>query len=151
MPGKYFEEFEVGQATEHRVGRTITEADNTLFCALTMNNQPLHLDAEYAKRTQFGQRVVNGILVIGLTIGISVEDTTAGTLVANIGFTDVEHPRPVFIGDTIRVRTEVKSKRPTSKPDRGLVEFRHIAINQKGEEVLTLIRKTLVQTRPSGK
>lgn len=151
MPGKYFEEFEAGQTIEHRVGRTITEADNTLFCALTMNNQPLHLDAEYAKKTQFGQRVVNGILVIGLTIGISVEDTTAGTLVANIGFTDVEHPRPVFIGDTIRVRTVVKSKRPTSKPDRGLVEFRHIAINQKGEEVLTLIRKTLVQTRPSGK
>lgn len=148
MPGKYYEEFTVGQTIEHRVGRTITEADNTLFCALTMNNQPLHLDAEYAKKTQFGQRVVNGIFVVGLTIGISVEDTTAGTLVANLGFTDVEHPLPVFIGDTIRVKTVVKAKRPSSKPGRGLVEFQHIAINQKGEEVLTLLRKTLVQTKP---
>lgn len=151
MPGKYYEEFKVGEVIEHRAGRTITEADNTLFCALTMNNQPLHLDEEYAKSTQFGRRVVNGIYVVGLAVGISVEDTTAGTIVANLGFTDVEHPRPVFIGDTIRVKTVVKSKRPSSKPGRGLVEFRHIAVNQKGEEVLTLLRKTLVQTKPAGK
>ncbi|MEM3086912.1 MAG: MaoC family dehydratase [Halobacteria archaeon] len=147
MPGKYYEEFKVGKTIEHRATRTITEADNLLFCALTMNNQPLHLDEEYAKSTQFGRRVVNGIYVMGLAVGISVEDTTAGTLVANLGYADVEHPKPVFIGDTIRVKTVVKSKRLSSKPGRGLVEFRHVAVNQKGEEVLTLLRKAMVQTR----
>ena len=147
MPGKWFEEFEVGQVVEHRVGRTITEADNVLFCALTMNNQPLHLDEEWAKTTPFGQRVVNGLLTLSLSVGMSVEDLTAGTLVANLGYYDVEHTKPVFHGDTIRVRSEVLDKRPTSKPDRGLVEIRHVVTKQDGTEVLTYRRRALVRTK----
>lgn len=147
MPGKRFEEFEVGDVIHHDKGRTITEADNVLFCALTMNDQPLHLDEEYAKTTQFGQRVVNGLLTLSLSVGMSVGDLTAGTLVANLGYYDVEHTKPVFHGDTIRVRTEVVDKRPTSKPDRGLVELRHVVTNQRGDEVLTYKRRALVKTR----
>lgn len=147
MPGKFFEEFEEGMVIEHRVGRTITETDNVLFCALTMNNQPLHLDEEWAKETPFGQRVVNGLLTLALSVGISVEDLTAGTLVANLGYYDVEHAKPVFHGDTIRVRSEVVSKRTTSKPDRGLVEIKHTVMNQRGAEVLTYTRRALVKLR----
>lgn len=147
MPGKYFEEFKEGEIIEHRTTRTITEADNVLFCALTMNNQPLHLDEEYAKKTPFGRRVVNGLLTLSLATGISVEDTTAGTLVANLGFYDVEHSKPLFHGDTVRVRTEVRSKKPTSRADRGIVEFRHVVTNQKGEEVLTFLRRAMVLAR----
>lgn len=150
MPGKFFEEFEVGQVIEHAAGRTITEADNVLFCALTMNNQPLHLDEEWAKKTPFGQRVVNGLLTLSLSVGMSVEDLTAGTLVANLGYYDVEHSKPVFHGDTIRVRSEVLSKRPTSKPDRGLVEVRHVVTNQRGDEVLTYKRRALVKLKTNG-
>lgn len=148
MPGKFYEEFEPGMVVQHDVGRTITEADNVLFCALTMNNQPLHLDEEWAKKTPFGQRVVNGLLTLSLSVGMSVGDLTAGTLVANLGYYDVEHTKPVFHGDTIRVRSEVVEKRPTSKPDRGLVEIRHVVTNQDGVEVLTYKRRALVKTRP---
>lgn len=147
MPGKFFEEFQVGETVEHRVGRTITEADNVLFCALTMNNQPLHLDEEYARTTAFGQRVVNGLLTLSLSVGLSVEDLTAGTLVANLGYYDVEHTKPVFHGDTIRVRSVVTDKRATSRPERGLVEIRHVVTNQRGEEVLTYKRRALVRVR----
>lgn len=147
MPGKFYEEFEVGQVIEHRVGRTITEADNVLFCALTMNNQPLHLDEEWAKQTKFGQRVVNGLLTLSLSVGMSVEDLTAGTLVANLGYYDVEHTKPVFHGDTIRIRSEVLSKRETSKPGQGLVEIRHVVTKQTGDEVLTYKRRALVKFR----
>ena len=147
MPGKHYEEFEVGMVIEHDLGRTITEADNVLFCALTMNDQPLHLDAEYAKKTPFGQRVVNGLLTLSLSVGMSVRDLTAGTLVANLGYYDVEHTKPVFHGDTIRVRSEVLSKRETSKPGQGLVEIKHVVTNQRGEEVLTYKRRALVTKR----
>jgi acyl dehydratase len=147
MPGKHFEEFEVGMVVHHDLGRTITEADNVLFCAMTMNDQPLHLDEEWAKQTPFGQRVVNGLLTLSLSVGMSVRDLTAGTLVANLGYYDVEHTKPVFHGDTIRVRSEVVDKRPTSKPDRGLVEIRHVVTNQRGEDVLTYKRRALVRTR----
>ncbi|MFA5860391.1 MAG: MaoC family dehydratase [Candidatus Thermoplasmatota archaeon] len=148
MPGKFYEDFEVGSIIHHDKGRTITEADNVLFCALTMNDQPLHLDAEYAKKTQFGQRVVNGLLTLSLSVGMSVGDLTAGTLVANLGYYDVEHTKPVFLGDTIRVRSEVLSKRETSKPGQGLVEIKHVVTKQDGTEVLTYRRKALVRHRP---
>lgn len=150
MPGKHFEDFRVGEVIHHETGRTITEADNVLFCALTMNQQPLHLDEEWAKRTPFGQRVVNGLLTLSLSVGMSVGDLTAGTLVANLGYYDVEHTKPVFHGDTIRVRSEVADKRATSKPDRGLVEIRHVVTNQRGEEVLTYRRRALVRTKSPG-
>lgn len=147
VTGKFYEDFAVGEVVSHDKGRTITEADNVLFCALTMNDQPLHLDEEFAKKTQFGQRVVNGLLTLSLSVGMSVGDLTAGTLVANLGYYDVEHTRPVFHGDTIRVRSEVVDKRPTSKADRGLVEIRHVVTNQRGEEVLTYKRRALVKVR----
>ena len=145
--GKWFEELEAGQVIQHDKGRTITEADNVLFCALTMNDQPLHLDAEYAKTTQFGQRVVNGLLTLSLSVGMSVGDLTAGTLVANLGYYDVEHTKPVFHGDTIRVRSEVLSKRATSKPGQGLVEIRHVVTKQDGAEVLTYKRRALLRMK----
>jgi len=145
--GKFYEEFEVGQVIEHHKGRTITETDNVLFCSLTMNDQPLHLDEEWAKTTPFGQRVVNGLLTLALSVGMSVGDLTGGTLVANLGYYDVEHTKPVFHGDTIRVKSEVVDKRPTSKPERGLVELRHVVTNQRGEEVLTYRRRALVLSR----
>ncbi|MHB8585384.1 MAG: MaoC family dehydratase [Thermoplasmatota archaeon] len=150
--GRFFEEFEAGQVIEHPVGRTITEADNVMFCMLTMNTQPLHLDEEYAKATKFGKRVVNGLLTLSLSVGMSVNELTAGTLVANLGYYDVEHTKPVFHGDTIRVRSEVKSKRDTSNPAQGLVEIRHVVTNQRGEEVLTYVRRALIQkkTPPAG-
>lgn len=147
MPGRFFEEFHVGDLIQHDVGRTITEADNVLFCSLTMNNQPLHLDEEWAKKSPFGQRVVNGLLTLSLSVGMSVGDLTAGTLVANLGYYDVEHTKPVFHGDTIRVKSEVIDKRPTSKPDRGLVEIKHTVTNQKGEDVLTYRRRALVKVK----
>jgi len=147
MPGKFFEEFQEGEVIHHDLGRTITEADNVLFCALTMNDQPLHLDEEWAKKTPFGQRVVNGLLTLSLSVGMSVRDLTAGTLVANLGYYDVEHTKPVFHGDTIRVRSEVLSKKTTSKPDRGIVEIRHVVTNQRGEEVLAYKRRAMVKTK----
>jgi acyl dehydratase len=147
MPGRFYEDFTVGERIEHDKGRTITEADNVLFCALTMNDQPLHLDEEYARSTQFGRRVVNGLLTLSLSVGMSVGDLTAGTLVANLGYYDVEHTKPVFHGDTIRVRSEIASKRETSKPGQGLVEIRHVVTNQRGEEVLTYKRRALVRMR----
>ena len=147
MPGRFFEEFQEGEVIHHDLGRTITEADNVLFCALTMNDQPLHLDEEWAKKTPFGQRVVNGLLTLSLSVGMSVRDLTAGTLVANLGYYDVEHTKPVFHGDTIRVRSEVLSKKTTSKPDRGIVEIRHVVTNQRGDEVLTYKRRAMVKTK----
>lgn len=148
MPGRYFEEFTEGEVIEHRLGRTITEADNVFFCSLTMNTQPLHLDAEWAKQTPFGQRVVNGLYTLALSVGMSVPDLTEGTLVANLGYYDVEHTVPVFHGDTIRVSSEVLSKRQSrSKPGQGIVEILHRVHKQTGEEVLTYKRRALVKLK----
>ena len=110
MPGLYFEEFEEGQVFDHAMSRTVSEMDNVLFCSLTMNPQPLHLDEEFARQTEFGQRLVNSLFTLGLVIGISVAETTLGTTVANLGMTDVRFPKPVFHGDTLRVRTIVRAK-----------------------------------------
>ena len=149
MPGKFYEEFEVGQRIQHGTGRTVTEMDNVLFCALTMNPQPLHLDEEFASKTQFGQRIVNGLYTMGLVVGLTVAELSEGTIVANLSYEKVAHPNPVFHGDTIRVETEVLEKRESrSNPGRGLVRFRHIGRKQDGTVVVEVERTTLFLKRP---
>jgi acyl dehydratase len=150
MPGLYFEEFAEGQVFEHAPGRTVTEMDNVLFSALTMNPQPLHLDAEFAKGTEFRQRLVNSLFTLGLVIGISVGDTTLGTTIANLGMSEVRFPKPVFHGDTLRARTIIRAKRMSrSRADAGIVEFEHQGINQRGETVAICHRVGLMKCRPA--
>jgi acyl dehydratase len=150
MSGKYFDELEVGQRIVHARARTVTEADNVLFSGLTMNTQPLHLDEEFAKKSQFGHRIVNGIFTFGVVIGITVTDLTEGTIVANLGYEKVNHPAPVFAGDTISVETEVLEKRASdTKADRGIVKLRHLGKNQKGEVVVEVERVVLFLKRGS--
>ncbi|MDG5778494.1 MaoC family dehydratase [Haloarculaceae archaeon H-GB2-1] len=140
MPGKYFEEFTVGETIDHDKRRTISEADNQRFCDMTMNQQPLHLDAEFAAETEFGERLVNGLLTMSIAVGVSIPDTTDGTIVANLSYDDVEHPAPVFHGDTIRARSTVTDKRETSDGERGVVTMRveAFAVNRTddGDDVL---------------
>lgn len=144
MPGKYFEELEVGQRIRHANGRTVTEMDNTLFCALTMNPQPLHLNEDFASQTQFGQRIVNGIFTMGLVVGLTVGDLTEGTVVANLGYDRVVHPNPVFHGDTIYVETEVLDKRESrTHPDRGIVRLKHTGRKPDGTVVVELERTVM--------
>ncbi|WP_302081304.1 MaoC family dehydratase [Salinibaculum rarum] len=127
MTGRYFEEFEVGETIEHDKRRTISEADNQSFCDLTMNQQPLHLDADFAADTEFGQRVVNGLYTMSLAVGLTIPDTTDGTVVANLSYDSVEHPSPVFHGDTIRVQSTVTDTRETSDGERGTVTM-HVEV-----------------------
>lgn len=151
VAGKYFDELDIGMVFRHEPGRTVTETDNLLFSALTLNPQPLHLDAEFAKGTQHGQILVNSIFTLGLVVGLSVGDTTLGTTLGNLGFEETTFPNPVFIGDTIRAETEVVDKRPSnSKPDRGVVTFEHRGINQRGETVCRCLRKGMMLRRPPG-
>jgi len=148
MAGLYFEEFSEGQVFEHALTRTVTEMDNVLFTTLTMNPQPLHLDAEFARTTEFGKPLVNSIFTLGLVIGITVGDTTLGTTVANLGMTDVRFPKPVFHGDTIRARSKVISlRRSKSRSDAGIVEFEHEGLNQRGETVAICRRAALMKTK----
>lgn len=148
MPGMWFEEFEVGQVVHHALTRTVTEADNVLFTTMTMNPQPLHLDAEFAKGTEFGQPLVNSLFTLGLVVGISVHETTLGTTVANLGFTSIEFPAPVFHGDTIHVETEVLSTRASSsRPGQGIVEMEHRGYNQRDELVARARRSALMKGR----
>jgi len=148
MGGKYFEELSVGDVFEHQPGRTVTEADNLLFSVLTMNPQPLHLDAAFAENTEFGQRLVNSIFTLGLIVGLSVHDTTLGTTVGNLGFEKVEFPKPVFIGDTLYAETEVVAKRESrSRPQWGIVTFEHRAKNQRGELTMRCQRAAMMQRR----
>jgi acyl dehydratase len=150
MPGKFYEELAVGMKIRHAQGRTITEMDNVLFCALTMNSQPLHVNEDYAAKTQFGQRLVNGIFTLGLVIGITVSELTEGTIVANLGYEKVTHPRPVFHGDTIYVETEVLHKRDSrSDPSRGIVRLQHVGRNQRGDVVLEVERTAMFLKRSS--
>jgi acyl dehydratase len=138
-----------GLMIKHSLGRTITETDNVLFNSITMNTQPLHLNADFAEKSIFGKPIVNGILTLGLVVGISVPELTEGTLIGNLEYQRVSHPRPVFYGDTIYVETEVLEARPsTSKPDRGIVRFKHIGRNQHGEVVIELERTALIYKRP---
>ncbi len=144
MPGKYFEELEVGQQIRHSQGRTITEMDNTLFCALTMNTQPLHINEDFASKTIFGQRIVNGIFTLGLVVGLSVPELTEGTIVANLGYQNVNHPNPVFHGDTIYVETEVLEKREShSRPDTGIVKLKHTGHKADGTIVIEVERSVM--------
>ena len=145
MSGKYFEELEEGMEFKHLPHRTITETDNFLFTALTHNPQPLHLDAEFAKSTQHGQIIVNSLFTLGLVIGLSVGDTTLGTTIGNLGMEKTEFPNPVFIGDTVRVATKITEKRESkSKPDRGIVWFEHVGINQRDEIICECLRKGMM-------
>ena len=145
MAGLTFDEFKVGQVFTHQPSRTVTEADNLLFSALTMNPQPLHIDAEFAKTSHFGQRLVNSIFTLGLVVGLSVGETTLGTTVGNLGFEKVEFPKPVFIGDTIRAETEVIEKRESkSRPEWGIVLFEHRGVNQRGEVVAVCRRAAMM-------
>jgi acyl dehydratase len=149
MSGRYFEDWSVGDTVAHPIRRTVTEADNLLITTLTHNPQPLHLDAEYAKGTEFGQIVVNGTFTFALMVGISVAETTLGTLVANLGYDGVKMPKPVFIGDTLRVESEVIDMRASgSRPEAGIVTFAHRAINQRDEIVCTCTRTAMIQRRP---
>jgi len=149
MAGKYFDELHVGDVIQHSRGRTLTEMDNVLFSALTMNPQPLHINEDFAqKQTEFGQRIVNGIFTLGLVVGISVPELTEGTIVANLSYENVRHPHPLFHGDTLYVESEVIEKRPSrSKPDRGIVRFRHTGRNQQGIVVIEVERTVLMLKR----
>ena len=150
MSGKYFNDLEEGMTIHHSLGRTITETDNVLFNALTMNTQPLHLNEDFSSKTQFGKRIVNGILTLGVVIGITVNELTAGTIVANLGYEKVEHPKPVFHGDTIYVETQVLEKRASrSKPDRGIVKLKHLGKNQGGDVICEVERTVLFLKRPN--
>jgi acyl dehydratase len=149
VPGKYFEELEVGLVFDHQPGRTVTEADNLLFTTLSMNVQPLHLDAEFASKAQFGQILVNSMFTLSTLIGLSVGDTTLGTTVGNLGFEETRFPNPVFIGDTIYAHTEVKARRESSsRPEWGIVTFEHRATNQRGEIICTCVRNGMMLRKP---
>jgi len=149
MAGLYFEEFSEGQVFEHALTRTVTETDNVLFTTMTMNPQPLHLDAEFAKSTEFGRPLVNSIFTLGLVIGISVGDTTLGTTVANLGWDEVRFPKPVFHGDTLRVETDVHELRDSkSRPQNGIVIFIHRTYNQRDELVASCKRSALMLRKP---
>ena len=151
MGGLYFEEFETGQVFSHDIRRTITEADNVLISTLTHNPAALHLDEEYCREhTEFGQRIVNSCLTLSLMVGISVNDTTLGTTVANLGWDEVRFPAPLFHGDTIRIETEVLDLRDSkSRPDNGIVTFAHRAYNQRDELVGECKRTALMMRKPS--
>ena len=149
MAGKYFDELEVGQTFKHQPGRTITEADNVFFSCLTMNPQPLHVDFHAASKAEFGRPLVNSIFTLGLVIGMTVGDTTLGTTVANLGMSDVRFPKPVFHGDTIHARTTVvATRRSKSRSDAGIIEFEHVGLNQRGEEVAICRRAALMKIKP---
>ena len=148
MPGKYYDELDVGMTIQHSLGRTITESDNVFFNALTMNTQPLHLNEDFSKKTQFGKRIVNGILTLGIVIGITVNELTEGTIVANLGYQNVNHPKPVYHGDTIYVETEIIEKRQSrSKADRGIVKLKHLGKNQHEDVVCEVERSVLFLKR----
>ena len=151
MAGKTFDELEVGMVITHDLRRTLTEFDNVLFSSLTLNNQPLHLDAEFAASTEFGRPIVNGIFTMGLVVGITVGDLTAGTIIANLGYENVKHPKPMFAGDTLHVETEIIAKRESrSRPEAGIVTMRHIGRNQHGDITLAVTRSALfLKQRPS--
>ncbi len=146
----YFEEFEVGARYKHQPGRTVTETDNLLFTTMSMNPQPLHLDIEFAKGSQFGQILVNSLFTLATVVGLSVGDTTLGTTVGNLGFDETRFPNPVFIGDTIYSSTVIVDKRESkSRPDWGIVTFRHEGHNQRDELVCTCVRNGMMIRKSS--
>ncbi|HEX2065246.1 MAG TPA: MaoC family dehydratase [Candidatus Thermoplasmatota archaeon] len=146
MPGRTYEQFRVGERIEHRPTLAVTFEANVAFCRLTLNTQPLHLDEAAARQAGFPGVLVNGLYTFAACVGASVEDTTAGTLVANLGYQDVEHPEPVFPGDVLSFGTEVLAKRPSSKPGRGIVTLAHTVRNQHGREVCRFKRTVMVRS-----
>lgn len=150
MAGHWFEEFSPGQSFAHEIRRTVTEADNMWFSNATCNPAAIHIDAEYCKGTEFGRPLVNSIFTLGLVIGLSVQETTLGTTVANLGMTDTRFPSPVFPGDTIHSRTTIKEVRESkSRPNAGIVTFLHQGFNQRDEEVCTCTRQALMLRKPA--
>jgi acyl dehydratase len=149
MPGRYFDEWQVGDLIQHAVTRTVTETDNVLISTLTHNPQPLHLDHEAAAQSEFGKPLVNSIFTFGLMIGVSVEDTTLGTLVANLGYDQLKFPNPVFIGDTLRSETEcIAARESGSRPNAGIVTWAHRSFNQQDELVCECTRTALLLKKP---
>jgi acyl dehydratase len=150
MAGLWFEEFEVGRRFAHEIRRTVTDMDNILFSALTYNPAAIHIDHAYAATTEFGRPLINSLFTLGLVVGLTVQDTTLGTTVANLGFEKTAFPKPVFAGDTIRAETEVKALRPSaSRPGQGVVTFEHVGLNQKDEIVCRTVRAALMLGRPA--
>lgn len=149
MAGRYFDDWTVGDRISHEIRRTVTETDNLLFTLMTHNPQPLHLDVEAAKASEFGQILVNGTFTFSLMVGLSVGDTTLGTLVANLGYDKIVMPKPAFLGDTMRAETEIADLRESrSRPSAGIVTFRHELFNQRNELVCHCLRSALVSRRP---
>lgn len=149
MAGLWFNEFAVGTRFVHEVRRTVTDMDNMLFSSLTYNPAAIHIDHHYSASTEYGRPLMNSIFTLGLVIGLSVQDTTFGTTVANLGMTDTTFPLPVFAGDTIRAETEVKAVRPSgSRPGQGIVTFEHVGLNQRDEIVLRTTRAALMMAKP---
>jgi acyl dehydratase len=148
MTGLYYEDFAIGEEIDHGKRRTITESDNQRFCDMTMNQQPLHLDSEFAAGTEFGERLVNGLYTMSLAVGLTIPETTDGTIVANLSYDEVSHPNPVFHGDTIGARTTVLDKRETSDRERGIVEMGVEVANQENEVVCEFNRTVLSLKRP---
>ena len=149
MAGLYFEQFSVGQRFAHEIRRTVTDMDNILFSSLTYNPAAVHIDHEYSKSTEFGKPLMNSIFSLGLIIGLSVQDTTLGTTVGNLGMEDTRFPRPVFGGDTLRAETSVVAVRESkSRPTQGIVTFEHRGFNQRDEEVMYCRRNALMMRRP---
>jgi acyl dehydratase len=147
--GKFFDDLEPGMVISHDVGRTLTETDNVLFNSLTMNTQPLHLNAHYAEKTEFGRCLMNGIFTLGLVVGMTVNDLTAGTIIANLGYQNVRHPHPMFAGDTLYVTTEVMDKRHSqSRPGAGIVTLKHLGHNQTADLCIEVTRTVLFMKRP---
>lgn len=148
MPGRFFDEWQVGDRITHQPSRTVTETDNLMFSAMTHNMQPLHLDAEYARASEFGQILVNSTFTFSLAVGLSIADTTVGTLIANLGFDKVVTPKPTFIGDTLTCHTEVVEMRESkSRPNQGILAFKHELTNQRGEIVLSMLRTVLLKKK----
>ena len=149
MAGLYFEQFTVGQLFRHEIRRTVTDMDNILFSSLTYNPAAIHIDHEYAKTTEFGKPLVNSVFTLGLMVGLTVQDTTLGTTVGNLGWEAVAFPKPVFAGDTIRAETKILELRASkSRPGQGIVTFEHRAFNQRNEEVAYCRRMGLMMGRP---
>lgn len=148
MSGRHFDEWRLGDRIEHPIRRTVTETDNLLFSTMTHNPQPLHIDVEAAKASEFGQILVNGTFTFSLMIGLSVGETTLGTLVANLGYDKLVMPKPVFLGDTLHAETEVVELRPSkSRPGAGIVTFEHRALNQRDEVVCSCLRMALLKSK----
>ncbi|MDE8346518.1 MAG: MaoC family dehydratase [Acidocella sp.] len=150
MAGRFFDDWQIGDHLSHEISRTVTETDNLLFSTMTHNPQPLHLDAEFAAKSEFGKILVNGTFTFALMVGLSVGETTLGTLIANLGYDKLVMPKPVFIGDTMRATTEVIALMPSkSRPQAGIITFKHELLNQRAEIVCQCLRMALVARRPA--